>query len=331
MRFVLVAGTTETAAISGLSAAGADPTLMEHTPAADAEILEFGETVYTPETPVSPTGCPTPAVITRAVRELVNFDLVVIDAGLTTETAVPTVSFADTGGEDIRDEVAVPDAQAIVDRARRFSESIPDDHLIIGETIPGGTTTALGVLTALGKSYNVSSSLPENPHALKESVVQTGLVRSGMYPGDASGDPLQAVRCMGDPVLAGISGLVMGALHRDIAITLAGGTQMIAVAALVRHWGYQEPFEISTTSFIKQDEPSIETAAADLNLSLHVTDPAFDVSDHQALSGYVNGEGKEGVGMGGALWLAKEAGISMDALREHSITCYERMVEKDGS
>ena len=45
------------------------------------------------------------------------------------------------------------------------------DYLVIGESIPGGTTTALGVLSALGVKAEgkVSSTLPENPHSLESS------------------------------------------------------------------------------------------------------------------------------------------------------------------
>ncbi|MFC6737499.1 TIGR00303 family protein, partial [Halolamina salina] len=81
MTFVLVAGTTQTAAIDGISAAGETPASMAHTPAADAEILAYGRPVFAPIVPVSPAGCPTPGLVTRAVRDLVDFDLVVADAG----------------------------------------------------------------------------------------------------------------------------------------------------------------------------------------------------------------------------------------------------------
>ena len=59
MRLILAAGTTRTARIDGVSAAGADPDLRAHTPSADAEILEYGAPVRAPVTPVSPSGCPT--------------------------------------------------------------------------------------------------------------------------------------------------------------------------------------------------------------------------------------------------------------------------------
>ncbi|MFC6730943.1 TIGR00303 family protein, partial [Natronoarchaeum mannanilyticum] len=86
MRLVLAAGSTRTAGIEGISAAGATRELMAHTPAIDAEIVEYGRPITADLVPVSPTGCPTPAVITRAVREAVGFEFTVIDAGLAAET-----------------------------------------------------------------------------------------------------------------------------------------------------------------------------------------------------------------------------------------------------
>lgn len=43
------------------------------------------------------------------------------------------------------------------------------EHLVIGESTPAGTTTALGVLTALGydADFRVSASMPVNPTTLK--------------------------------------------------------------------------------------------------------------------------------------------------------------------
>jgi len=175
-------GTTATAAIDGISAAGADPELRKHTPSADIEIVADGRPAPDSVVPVSPSGCPTPAVVTRAVRELVGFEFVGVDAGLAVPTAPTGAQVLDAGaapGGDVRDPEPVPDAAAIFEAARglvpeivesRTNASDGDDvdadddrELLVAETIPGGTTTALGVLTALGERPAVSSSLPANP------------------------------------------------------------------------------------------------------------------------------------------------------------------------
>ena len=148
MTFVLVAGTTETARIEGISAAGADPAAMADTPTADAEILTKGQPVNAPAVPVSPTGCPTPALLTRGVRELAGFDVTVLDAGLATEPGISTRIVATDSGGDVRTNEPVPGADVIWKRAKAVGEEVAsesDEHVYVGETIPGGTTTALGV------------------------------------------------------------------------------------------------------------------------------------------------------------------------------------------
>ncbi|MFC7204527.1 nicotinate-nucleotide--dimethylbenzimidazole phosphoribosyltransferase [Haloferax namakaokahaiae] len=309
MRVVLVAGTTKTAKIPGLSAAGADPSLVGHTPSADAEIIEYGDTVRSPVTPVSPTGCPTPAAITRAVRELTGFDALVVDAGLAEPTAAPTIDVGAKPGRDIREADPVPTAPGVFEAARQLGVAFPEDELVIGETVPGGTTTAMGVLRALGEDIPVSSSLPENPTGLKEEVVSEAFDASGISPEQTAHQPELAARFLGDPVLPVVAGLTVGALEADIDVTLGGGTQMLAAAALVRHAGALGDVTIATTSYVADDVPAFATAAESLSLDLVVTDPGFET---HPLSQYAEGEAKEGAGMGGALMLADEMGVLDD-------------------
>ncbi|MDF9744206.1 nicotinate mononucleotide-dependent phosphoribosyltransferase CobT [Natrinema salsiterrestre] len=307
MRLLLPAGTTETALIDGISAAGAAPELMAHTPSADVEILEYGEPVASPVTPVSPNGCPTPAAVTRAVREVVGFDVSVIDAGLSRPTAAPTVELGAEPGSDIRVESAVPDANAAFDRAYDYGASLPDDELLIGETVPGGTTTALGVLTALGEPTRVSSSLPTNPIERKRRVVEEALAASDLEPGDCDGAPLEAIEAVGDPVQPVVAGIAAGALESGTEVTLAGGTQMVAVAAALRQAGIDAPLSIATTSFVADEQGDrLREACERFDCELTVTDPGFDGRDHVAMRRYCAGEAKEGVGMGGALSLVPD-------------------------
>jgi uncharacterized protein (TIGR00303 family) len=327
VRLILAAGTTRTARIDGVSAAGADPDLRAHTPGADAEILEYGAPVRAPVTPVSPSGCPTPAVVTRAIRELLSFPVTVAAAGLSKPTAAPTVLGADPGG-DVRDPDPVPEAADVFERARSFGRALPDDEVMVGETVPGGTTTAMGVLRALGERGGVSSSLPENPLELKRRVVAEGLDASGLDCGDAAGDPTTALRRMGDPVLATVAGVALGASETGTRVTLAGGTQLVAAAALVRHAGGDAPLTLATTSFVAGD-PSVDLdrAAAEFDLAVTVTDPRF-TADHVAMRRYRAGEAKEGVGMGGALALAAAAD-ALPGVRERVVDVYDRLVGGD--
>lgn len=327
MTVLLVAGNTQTASIEGISAAGADREAMLHTPAADLEIVAYGDVARAPFVPVSPSGCPTPAVVTRAVRDLLGFDVVAVDAGLARETGAPTVALGDGPGGDIRRPEAVPDARRIFDRAREFAAALPADELVVGETIPGGTTTALAVLAALGGPATVSSSLRENPLALKREVVDAALDASDLAAGGAAGDPVAAVRHVGDPVLAAVAGLIAGAAAAGTDVALAGGTQLAAAAALARHAGVDAPLELATTRFVAADgSADLDALAAALDLDARVTDPGFDRRDHPATDAYAAGEAKEGVGMGGALALADRAGVPMAAVRDRTVALYDRLL-----
>ncbi|NIC00200.1 nicotinate-nucleotide--dimethylbenzimidazole phosphoribosyltransferase [Halobacterium sp. R2-5] len=329
--FALAAGATETAAIDGISAAGADPALMAHTPSADAEILAYGRPVRAPVVPVSPTGCPTPAVVTRAVRERVEFGAVVLDAGLAEPTGAPTVDVGAGPGGNVRDPEPVPDAGGVFADARRFGADLPAARLVLAETIPGGTTTAMGVLAALGERRAVSSSLPENPLELKREVVREGLDASGLDRGDLAGQPTEAIRRMGDPVLATVAGVAVGALEAGTDVLLAGGTQLATAGALVRHAGVTSDLELATTSFVAGDDSAdVRALAADNDLALTVTDPGFERrDDHPAMAAYLAGEAKEGVGMGGALALADEGGVGTDSVREAVAEVYDRVTERE--
>jgi uncharacterized protein (TIGR00303 family) len=310
MRVILVAGTTRTAEIDGITAAGASRDLLVHTPSADAEIITYGETVRAPVTPVSPTGCPTPAVVTRAVRELLGFEVIIVDGGLARPTGAPTVSVGARPGRDIREEDPVPTAPGAFTAARRLGRALPDDRIVIGETIPGGTTTAMAVLRALGEDVvpSTSSSLPENPVDLKERVVAGAFDASDIEPGQGGHTPELAVRFVGDPVLATAAGLAAGALESGTAVVFGGGTQLLSVAALVRHAGVTDRATLATTSYLAADVPDLGDAAAALHLDLVVSDPGFDAPAAGPLSAYADGVAKEGAAMGGALRLADEAG-----------------------
>ncbi|WP_181684886.1 nicotinate mononucleotide-dependent phosphoribosyltransferase CobT [Halorhabdus salina] len=330
MTFVLVAGTTETARIEGISAAGADPEAMATTPTADAELLIEGEPIDAPAVPVSPAGCPTPALVTRAVRDLDGFDARVIDAGLATDPGIDTTTIAEQPGGDVRTGVPVPEADAIWERGREAGKELADassDRIYVGETIPGGTTTSLGVARALGVDLSVSSSLPQNPVERKRGAVRAGFDASEIEPDGLVGEPRRAVRLQGDPVLAGVAGVVEGALSAGASVTMAGGTQMLAAAALLRHAGIGAPLELATTAYVAADaSATVRETVDELDLSLTVTDPELGDCGHAGIERFAAGEGKEGVGMGGALALARRRGIELQAVRDRTERLYDRLL-----
>lgn len=327
-RLILVGGVTQTAQIDGISAAGKNPEVMVHTPSADLEIVEYGDTVLSPVVPVSPSGCPSPAFVTRAARELHGFELTAINAGLAEPTGTSTKTLGTQPGGDIRDTTPVPNAKDLFEDSKKLAQKLPDSAIAIGETIPGGTTTALGVLTALDGPTHVSSSLPKNPIKLKRDVVEQGLEKSTID--SATDDPIQAIREIGDPVLAVVTGLAKGALDTNTEVMLAGGTQMVAVATALRKLGsqgYGNQLEIATTTYISSDETAkIKESTDRISTNLLVTDPGFEQRNHPILKPYIEGEAKEGVGMGGALAIAKQNGIEMEAVRQRTVQLYEKLV-----
>ena len=191
--------------------------------------------------------------------------------------------------------------------------------LIIGESIAAGTTTALGVLKALGYEANekVSGSMPHNPHDLKSNAVNEGLKNAGITPGEA--DAMQAIGAVGDPTIPAIAGMVLGS---DIPIILAGGTQMAATCAVIK--SIQPNFDfsrinLSTTVFVAADETAdlfgiLEQI--DDGITVNVVDPRFEDSEHEGLKNYLKGFVKEGAGAGGAMYTALVLGNSVEKLRK---------------
>ncbi len=322
--FLCVFATTKTSNIPGITGAGATPELTEYTPAADLELVMYGTPKCLPEIPQTIVGeepAPTPAVITKACLEIADIPLMIADAGAGVKPDLPFIKLGEKPAEDIRTGNSVPDAREIFEKGKILGETLSKitDHLVIGESTPAGTTTALGVLTALGYDANmkVSGSMPENPHDLKQEVVLEGLKAAGYSKGEVIEDALRAVEIVGDPMIPAVAGVVMGS---SIPVTLAGGTQMTAVCAVIR--GIDPDFDfsnicIATTIFVAEDETSdinhITHQIADITVI--AMDPEFEKSSVAGLKCYLDGSVKEGVGAGGALFAATLKGADMDDIR----------------
>ena len=316
--FLLVLSNTETAYIPGISAAGKTPKLTDYTPAGDAEVVETGNIVSVPVLPITPPyNTPTPAIITRAALNLTGIPHMFVNAGL---KVTPDLSFVDLmakPGYDIRKPVAVNDTKGIFERAQKLGSDIRErtDHLVIGESIPGGTTTAMGVLNALGYDGNVSSSSYYNPLELKNKIVNEGMDASGVAFGSLRDDPLHAITCLGDPMMAAVAGIVSGV--DGIEVVLAGGTQMAAVFAVIKHLGIDtDNISIATTKYVVDDaSANFGELVDELGVSVYAADPGFGASDLSGLQRYEAGDVKEGVGAGGAMYLAQMYDVSQEELR----------------
>ncbi|ADP77928.1 Nicotinate-nucleotide-dimethylbenzimidazolephosp horibosyltransferase [Methanothermus fervidus DSM 2088] len=321
--FTCVIATTETSCIPGITGAGATPELTKYTPALDTELVVCGKPLSMseiPQTVVEGSSTPTPAVITRAVVELLDIPFLVVDAGAEIKPKIPYIELNDKPGKDIRTGKAVDKPRSIYEKGKilgKFLSKITE-YLIIGESTPAGTTTALGVLTALGynASFKVSASLPENPHGLKRKVVMEGLKNANIEPGNID-DPFDAVKAVGDPMIPAVAGICAGFKNY---ITLAGGTQMPAVCALlkeVENFNFSK-LAIATTVFVVKDESSdiLNIVEQIGDIPVYYVDPHFEKSNHEGLKRYMEGHVKEGVGAGGAMFAAVLKGITTDELRK---------------
>ncbi len=334
--FLCVIATTETAKIPGISAAGKNPEFTDYTPSADAELLLYGKCKCISGVPVTPEGIPTPALITMTALKIGDIPAFIVIGGAKIKPNSPIIDLGGKPGRDIRFGDAVEKPEEIFKRAELIGRNFAKitDYLIIGESVPGGTTTALAVMLATGINAEgkVSSSMKNNPHNLKVSIVNEAFKKTGVKFGDLKDDPLKAVSLFGDPMMPAFAGLVSGAAEK-IKVLMAGGTQMGAILSILK---VEKPkalnnIAIGTTRWIVEDKNSdikgivkqfgkIPILAANLN---------FNESSYQGLKAYEEGVVKEGVGAGGAsigVMLKSKGVINAQTLLKEIEKNYEKLI-----
>ncbi len=104
---------------------------------------------------------------------------------------------------------------------------------------------------------------------------------------------------------------------------------MAAVFAVIKHLGYgTDNITIVTTCYVMNDTSAHFAAIADkLSAKAYATDPGFGHSRLQGLRQYEAGFVKEGVGAGGAIYLAQMFGISAEKLRAEIEMLCEKLSE----
>jgi uncharacterized protein (TIGR00303 family) len=334
--FICAIGTTETAKIPSISAAGKYPELTDYTPPADVELILMGRCKCISGVPVTPEGIPTPALITMSAFKMADIPALVASGGLKINPHVPFLNLGGSPGRDIRTGKAVDDVEEVIERARIAGENLAktSDYIVVGESIPGGTTTALAVLLAMGIDARgkVSSSMPGNPHELKLRTVEAGLKASGIGFGALADDPLRAVSCVGDPMMPAFAGLVLGAASK-VPVLMAGGTQMGAILAVIKalNQNVLDNLAIGTTRWIMVDKTSdligIITQIADVPIL--AADLDFSQFRFGGLRAYEKGVVKEGVGAGGAAiaaMLKSEGSVTKEILLREIESNYELLV-----
>ncbi|MCC5658145.1 TIGR00303 family protein [Nostoc sp. XA010] len=342
--FACVLGFTETGLIPGISAAGRTPEDRKYTACADAEFLYYGPE-HKAQYPLPPLAAgASPVLISRAVFESLKIPVHLFNAGLPQPPAVPVIDLGGTAARCLSSGAAMEITtvyhlfkQGLL-WGERLAANNQHNYVILGECVVGGTTTALAILTGLGidAAGKVNSSHPICNHAQKWALVQAGLEkmrgsRELLAGGDegAGGEnftlssssspvnPVQLVAAVGDPMQVVVAGMAIAA-SRSCGVMLAGGTQMLAVYALISaiaqayalSWQPKEVV-VGTTRWVAEDPTG---ATVDLALSLEkasltqsgrtppllATHLSFADSRYPQLRAYEEGFVKEGMGAGAA-------------------------------
>lgn len=304
---------TDTALLEGISAAGATPESRRYTALADAEFLVNGFNPN-PIYPLPPlTVGVSPTVITRAVVEMFDLPVYVFNAGLVANPSVHTINLEGKAARCVTTGKALP-LGVVMDlyaKGLEWGETLAyqgrNSYLILSECVVAGTTTALAVLTALGMDAQgmINSSHPVCNHGQKWQVVEEGL-RNAHFSGFST--PFEIVAGVGDPMQIFVAGVASSASKR-VGVMLAGGTQMLAVYALIRaiKGCYYPATDLSnivvgTTRWVAEDDTGDTVGLAKMvgDVPLCATDLNFTNSRYPSLQCYERGFVKEGVGAGGS-------------------------------
>ncbi len=317
MLFLLVISNTNVAEIPGITVAGENPEIIKYTPPADAEYLFYDRPLCISSVPVTPAGHPTPGIITKAVKELVNMPVLVVRAGSIIAPNLPYIHITDLPGENIVNDTAIKDLDTIMNNAKILARQVDESEIMIAESIPGGTTTAQAILTALGYDAQVSSADIENPISLKKEIVKKALSRL-----KAPITWKTALKELGDPMMAFVNGFVP---EFEGSVYLAGGTQMLAVSALLKEQGIKVK-KITTTRYITEDRSSsFKKTADEIGADYYAAPLNFSGSKYKGLRDYESGMVKEGVGAGGAVYLAEKNGVSINKITERVEQLYSKL------
>ena len=299
--FSFVISYTETCEIPGITFAGADKDSIKFTPPADAEYLYYGHCKTIDKIPMTPDGKPTPALLTKAALESASIPHIVINAGSKVSPQLPFIQTELAPGKNISVNPGMTDSQVAkaVDYGRIVGRTLASmtDCLLIGESIPGGTTTALAVMRAFGHKAQVSSSIPNNPVILKNQIASMALENLD------TDNPYSIIAKVGDPMIPFVTGMLSAASEIN-PVMLAGGTQMTAVLSFASKIGFNEKnTAIGTTSYITGDDSANfkDLVSEIADIPAIAVNPGLENSKFPGLKAFSEGFAKEGVGAGGSI------------------------------
>ncbi|AAB99619.1 conserved hypothetical protein [Methanocaldococcus jannaschii DSM 2661] len=278
--------------------------VIKYTPSADVELVFYGKSLTLKTPPIDATGSPTPATITRACVELKNIKNLHIDAGAFVKPKIPFIEIDEKPTGRIEEGKAMNNSKELYMKGYLLGKNLDAELLIVGESVPGGTTTALGVLLGLGYDAEgkVSSGSINNPHELKIKVVREGLKKAGINEKSSVFDVLNAV---GDKMMPVVAGLAISFAERNKPVILAGGTQMSAVLAVIKEINKKvldkNLIAIGTTEFVLNDKKGDLKGIVEQigNVPVLASKFYFEKAKIEGLKNYCKGSVKEGVGAGG--------------------------------
>jgi len=322
--FMLALSNTKTANIQGITQAGI-PGMIHLTPTLDSEFLCTGEVRSLDNIAETPKGVPTPALITRGVHLLSSYGRIeLLNLGL---EVTPKVDYFKLHNFDIQPSQNIArganiDAETLFQKGVKFGRAYAcqDEYIILGESVPSGTTTAMA--TAIGLKYKIdnafSSSFKEVPSDIREKTLKLALSHI-----EYKDDIFAVLSKVADNMLIFNAGFILG-LNNRIPLILAGGTQMACVLLVVdkmlKLMGRSmetSNLALCTTKWVAEDENSDIEALLKLlrfDINAYYTDFDFSQSNHPALKLYDQGEAKEGVGAGGALMYGFLNGLSQEQI-----------------
>jgi len=322
--FLLAASVTRTCEIDGITQAGI-PGKIPLTPTLDAEFLVNEQVFSIGKLAETPTGVPTPAIITRAVHNLNEFsNIEILNLGL---EIVPQSSTCREFGIRASDSIssgANIDAKNVFVKGMKFGEEyeLRGNYLILGESTPSGTTTATATTLALGYDCknDFSSSFLSVPNDVRNETINKALSLI-----DDTMTNFEKLSIVSDNMLIFCAGFLLSASRR-FHIVLAGGTQMAScllvadalredVLMRVKH----DNITLATTEWVAKDKNSdIKHLLSLLSYTPHAiyTTFSFEKTEIPVLKKYDEGEAKEGVGAGGALAYANTNKLTNEELLE---------------
>ncbi|MCD6173580.1 MAG: nicotinate-nucleotide--dimethylbenzimidazole phosphoribosyltransferase [Sulfurimonas sp.] len=318
--FLLAGSVTKTCEIKGITQAGI-PNKIPLTPTLDAEFIINEKVFSLSELAETPSGIPSPALITRAIHNLNRFSSIeILDLGLETKPQNSTChDFNILPSESITNGANI-DAKEIFAKGMACGRSyeLKGNYLVLGESTPSGTTTATASCLALGYDCenDFSSSFSDAPNDIKTQTIKKAL---SLINDEMSN--FEKLSIVSDNMLIFCAGFLLEASRR-FHVVLAGGTQMAAcllIADKLREDVLMrlkpDNITLATTAWVAKDKNAdIKHLLSHLSYTPHAiyTEFSFANTEIPILKKYDDGEAKEGVGAGASLAYATTNKLTND-------------------